>query len=128
MSWSGSNVFRDWRRHYRHEGFAMSRHAPDRGQQLAHRRDHRDLAGFARGPKAFIVLTQPRIAPHAVENHHPERLAQARIPKRNCWTTGEAPLLPRLLQPWRHADIARDCAGAAKARRISEFCDHTGSG
>jgi hypothetical protein len=29
----------------------MSRNAPDGGQQLAHRRDHRDLAGFARGPK-----------------------------------------------------------------------------
>jgi hypothetical protein len=28
-------------RHYRHEGFAMSRHAPDSSQQLAHRRDHR---------------------------------------------------------------------------------------
>jgi hypothetical protein len=98
----------------RHEGFAMSRHAPDGGQQLAHRRDHRDLAGFARGPKPLIVLTQPRIAADGAENHHPERLAQSSVPERDCWTAGEA-LLARLSQPRRNADIARDRASAAKA-------------
>src|ERR1700687_5155200 len=45
LSWSSSSLARhsaEGRRHsrqVRHEGFAMSRHAPDRGQQLAHRRD-----------------------------------------------------------------------------------------
>jgi hypothetical protein len=73
----------------RHEGFAMSRHAPDGGQQLAHRRYHRDLAGFARGPKPLIVLSQPRIAADGVENHHTERLAQASVSERNCWTAEE---------------------------------------
>jgi hypothetical protein len=114
LSWSSSSLVRhsaDSRRHsrqVRHEGFAMSRHAPDRSQQLTHRcDDHRDFAGFACGPKAFIVLTQPRVAAGGVENHHPERLAQAGVSERNCWTAREA-LLARLPQPRRDADVARD--------------------
>ncbi len=68
LSWSSSSLVRHSAegrrrsRQVRHEGFAMCRHAPDRGQQLAHRRDHRDFAGFVRSPKAFIVLTQSRVA------------------------------------------------------------------
>src|SRR6266851_9025305 len=133
LSWSSSSLARHsagGRRHsmqLRHEGFAMSRHAPDRGQQLAHRRDHRDLAGFACGPKAFIVLTQPRVAADGVENHHPERLAQASVSERNCWTAGEPPLA-RLPQPWGNADVARDRTGAAKARGISQFRYQTRGG
>ena len=68
---------------------AMSRNAPDGGQQLAHRRDHRDLARFARGPKAFVILAQPRIASHRVENHHPERLAQPSVTERDRRAAGE---------------------------------------
>src|SRR5712692_6277576 len=103
----------------------MSLHAPDGGQQLACRRDHRDLAGFARGPKALIVLTQPRIAADGVKNHHPERLAQAGVSERNCRTARKA-LLARLPQPRCNADIARDRASASKACGVSEFCNETG--
>jgi CoA:oxalate CoA-transferase len=81
-------------------------------------------AGFARGSKPLIVLTQPRIAADGVENHHPERLAQASVPERNCWIAGEV-LFARLPQSRRNADIARDGARAAKACRVSEFCDQT---
>ncbi len=78
-----------------------------------------------RRPEDVIVLAQPRIAANSVENHHPERLPQASVPERNCWTAGEA-LLARLPQARCNADIARDRASAAKARRVSEFCDQTG--
>jgi hypothetical protein len=74
----------------RNERLAMRGHAPNGSEQFAHGRDHRDLAGFARGPKPTIVLTQPRIATDGVENHHPERLAQASVSERNCRTAGEA--------------------------------------
>ncbi len=108
----------------RNEWFTAGRNAPDGSQELAHRRDHCDLAS---GPKPFILLAQPRIAPHGVENHHPERLSQAGVSERDCWTAGET-LLARLPQPRRYADIARDRTGTAKARRISEFCDQTSRG
>jgi len=35
----------------------MSGNAPHRCEQLAHRRDHRDFARFARSAKPFVVLT-----------------------------------------------------------------------
>jgi hypothetical protein len=133
LSWSSSSVVRygaEGLRHsrqVRHERFAMSRHAPDRGQQLTHRRDHRDFAGFTHSPKALVILAQPGIAADGVENHHPERFAQACVSKRNCWTAGEA-LLSRLPQPWGNADVARDRTGAAKARGISQFRDQTRGG
>jgi hypothetical protein len=58
-------VFRGWeRRHYRHEGFAVSRHAPDCGQQFSHRGDDGDFSWFACGSEPFVVLPQPRITPH----------------------------------------------------------------
>jgi hypothetical protein len=105
----------------------MSSHAPYRCQQFLHRRDDSDLARFARGPKAFVILAEPRSASHGVENHHPERFAQPSVPERNCWTAGEA-LLARLSQPRRNADIARDRASASKTCRISELCNQTGGG
>jgi hypothetical protein len=76
----------------------MGSHAPHRCEQLAYRRDNGDRAWFARVPKPLIVLALARIAAGGVENHHPERLAQASVSKRNYWTAGEA-LLARLPQP-----------------------------
>ena len=45
---------------------------------------HVSDARLARSTKPFVVLSQPRIASHCVKNHHPERLAQVSIPKRDC--------------------------------------------
>src|ERR1700757_3738865 len=89
----------------RNEGPPVSSHAPNRREQLSHRRDNGDLAGFARGPKPLIVLTLPRVAADGIDNHHTERLAQASVSEWNCWTVGEA-LLARSPQPRRNADIA----------------------
>jgi hypothetical protein len=111
----------------RDEGSAMSSHAPHRCEQLSHRRNNGDLARFARGSQTPVVLAQPRIASHGIENHHPERLTQARVSERNCWTAGES-LLARLPQPRRNADIARERASTAKTCRVSEFCDQTCGG
>jgi hypothetical protein len=102
----------------------MSSHAPHRCEQLSHRRDNRDLARFTRRSKTSVVLAQPRIASHGVENHHPERLAQASVSERNCWTAGEA-LLARLPQPRCNADIACDRTSVTKARGVSELGDQT---
>jgi hypothetical protein len=76
----------------------MSRHTPDRAQQLAHRGDHHDLAGFARGPKAFMVLAQSRVAADGVENRHSERLAQASVAERDCGLPEKTRFLPDLPQ------------------------------
>ncbi len=63
--WSASSVFRGREgRHYRHEGSAVSRHAPDCGQQFSHRGDDGDLSWFACSSEPFVVLPQPRITPH----------------------------------------------------------------
>jgi hypothetical protein len=98
----------------------VSRHAPDGGQELSHHRDDGDLARFARAPKSFVILPKPWIASHGIENHHPERLAQASVSEWNCWTAGETPLA-RLPQTRRNAYIARDRTSVAKSCRVSEL-------
>jgi hypothetical protein len=67
----------------RNERPAVSSHAPNRCEQLSHSCDDGDLARFARGPKAFVILVQPRIASHGVENHHPNREDQNRPQQEN---------------------------------------------
>jgi len=63
----------------RNEGSSVSSNAPDSCQQLSHRRYNGDLARFTRRSQTLVVLAEPRIASHCVENHHPERLTQARV-------------------------------------------------
>jgi len=64
---------------------------------------------------------------HCVENHHPERLAQASVPKRNCGSALRKSAFSLIAaRPRRNPDIARDRTDAAKAGGVSEFCYQTG--
>jgi hypothetical protein len=84
----------DWKKG-RDEGSTASSRAPGRRKQLSHSGDHcRRLARFARARKAFVTLTQPRIASDEVENHYRGHLAQASGCRRDCQAAREKRFFP----------------------------------
>src|SRR5215471_1112778 len=109
----------------RDEGTTIRRDAVDGVEQLAHRRDERDLALLAVGDEALVVGAQPRILPHGGEQRHPERAAQSRVAEGHR-AAGLA--LARMVEARDRADEGRELLGTAEALELADFGDEASSG
>jgi hypothetical protein len=63
-------------RHLRHKWSSIGCKAPNRGEQLSHRRDECHFSGLSPRNQTVIVSSQPRIESYGCQNWHPERLTQ----------------------------------------------------
>ena len=80
--------------------------APNRREQLSHRRHECDFAGLSPRNQTLIVSSQPRIESYGSQNWHPKRLPQPSVPQTDDGGSRES-FLPGLPQPGSYTNVTR---------------------